>query len=184
VSERGTITLWVLGLCVAVLTLGALALDLGRAVSARRAWGAAADAAALAGAGGIDVDRYRRDGTVTLEPALAVARAREAFAREPAAGRAHLGVVVDDGVVRVVVEGQVDLTLLRLVRGGASFTVRASAVARPHLRGPGAPVQGPGAAVQGAVASPRSRSRSTNFWIFPDEVRGRSSATRISSGNF
>jgi hypothetical protein len=41
---------------------------------------------------------------------------------------------VEDQSVTVEVEGQVDLTLLRLVRGAEPFTVTASATARPHLR--------------------------------------------------
>ena len=63
-AQRGTITLWLLGLCVLLLPLGGLGLDLGRAFATRRSLSAAADAAALAGAGAIDVAAYRADGTV------------------------------------------------------------------------------------------------------------------------
>jgi len=134
-GQRGTITLWLLGLCVMLLPLGGLGLDLGRAFSARRSLGAAADAAALAGAGALDVGAYRADGTVRLDPALAEARARRSVADQ-----------VDDDAIRSVrvrigeqsltvdVEGRVDLTLLRLVRGADAFTVTASATARPHVR--------------------------------------------------
>ena len=41
---------------------------------------------------------------------------------------------VEGDSVTVEVEGVVDLTLLRLLRGAEPFTVAASATARPHLR--------------------------------------------------
>jgi Flp pilus assembly protein TadG len=118
-----------------LLPLGGLGLDLGRAFSARRSLGAAADAAALAGSGALDVAAYRADGTVRLEPTVAEARARRSVAEQlddGAIGAIH--VRVDDQSVTVEVEGEVELTLLRLVRGAQPFTVAASATARPHVR--------------------------------------------------
>ena len=134
-AERGTITLWMLGLCVMLLPLGGLGLDLDRAFSTRRSLGAAADAAALAGAGAIDVDAYRADGTVRLDPELAEARARRSVAAQfdDDAGRA-VRVRIGEQSVTVEVEGRVDLTLLRLVRGAEPFTVTVSSTARPHVR--------------------------------------------------
>ena len=134
-AQRGTITLWLLGLSVMLLPLGGLGLDLGRAFSARRSFGAAADAAALAGSGALDVDAYRADGTVRLDATLAEARARRSIAdqldgEEIRAVRVH----VEEQSVTVEVEGEVELTLLRLVRGAEPFTVTASATARPHVR--------------------------------------------------
>jgi Flp pilus assembly protein TadG len=133
--ERGTITLWVLGLCVLLLPLGGLGLDLGRAFSTRRSLGAAADAAALAGAGALDVDAYRADGSVQLDPTRAEHRARRSVAEQldDESVRA-VRVRVDGDTVTVEVEGAVDLTLLRLLRGAEPFTVTASSTARPHVR--------------------------------------------------
>ena len=134
-AQRGTITLWLLGLCVLLLPLGGLGLDLGRAFSTRRSLGAAADAAALAGAGALDVAAYRADGTVRLDPARAETRARRSVAEQlddDAVRQARVRVEVD--TVTVEVAGDVDLTLLRLLRGAEPFTVEASATARPHLR--------------------------------------------------
>ena len=132
-NERGTVTLWMVGLALCLLVLGGLAVDLARAVAARQALASAADAAALAGAGGLDVDRYRRDGTLTLAPALVAARAERAFALEtnrPA--DAAVAVSTDGDAVRVLATATVGLTLLRLVRGAVPFSVRVTAVARPH----------------------------------------------------
>jgi len=133
--ERGTITLWLLGLGLMLLPLGGLGLDLGRAFSTRRSLGGAADAAALAGAGAIDVAAYRADGSVRLDVTRAESRARRSVADqlEDDAVRT-VRVHVDADTVTVEVEGGVDLTLLRLLRGARPFTVNASATARPHLR--------------------------------------------------
>ena len=47
-DERGTITLWVLGLCISLMFLGGLSLDLWRAVADRRELSSMADTAATA----------------------------------------------------------------------------------------------------------------------------------------
>ena len=134
-AERGTITLWLLGLCVLLLPLGGLGLDLGRAFAARRSLGATADAAALAGAGGLDVVAYRADGTVRLDPVRAEARARRSVAEQlDRDGVRAVRVRVDTDTIVVEVEGDVDLTLLRLLQGAEPFTVTATATARPHVR--------------------------------------------------
>ena len=133
--EWGSVTLWLLGLATMCMVLGGLAVDLGRAFSERRALAAAADAAALAGAGALDEARYRADGSVVLDPAAAEARARRSLAAQLDRSALRISVVrADAASVTVTVEGDVELTLLRLVQGGAPFTVRVSATAAPHLR--------------------------------------------------
>ncbi|MFA5883817.1 MAG: pilus assembly protein TadG-related protein [Acidimicrobiia bacterium] len=134
-AQRGSITLWLLGLALALLPLGGLALDLGRSFSERRSLASAADAAALAGAGALDEARYRQDGTVVLDPVAAEERARRSVVQQADAGAVRsVRVHADATSVTVEIEGDVDLTLLRLVRGGEPFVVRVSATARPHLR--------------------------------------------------
>ena len=131
-DERGSVTLWLLGLCVMLLVLGGLAVDLGRGFSERRALHSAADAAALAGASAIDEDEYRASGRLVLLPALAEARARADLARQHDT-RALRGVHVsaDREHVQVVVVGEVDLSLLRLLsREPLAVRVRAAAVPR------------------------------------------------------
>jgi len=133
--QRGSITLWLLGVAMMLMPLGGLALDLSRSFSERRAFAAAADAAALAGAGALDEARYRADGRVVLDPALAEARARDSLEHQLDRARVRsFSVQVDEGSVTVTVEGAVELTLLRLVRGGEPLVVRVSSTARPHLR--------------------------------------------------
>ncbi len=133
--ERGSVTLWILGLALLVLPLGGLGVDLGRAASVRRALAATADAAALAGAGALDEAAYRASGAVVLDPVAAAARARASVAAQAdRPGLQAVAVDADATRVTVTVSGVADLTLLRLVRGGRPFAVRVTATARPHLR--------------------------------------------------
>lgn len=129
-GERGTITLWLLGMCVMLFVLGGLGLDLGRGFSERRALHAAADAAALSGAGAIDEGEYRSSGRLVLVPALAEARARADLARQfDTRSLRDFRVVADREHVVVVVDGEVDLSLLRLLAQPAMrVQVRATAV--------------------------------------------------------
>jgi len=135
VGQRGSITLWLLGLAMMLMPLGGLALDLSRSFSERRAFAAAADAAALAGAGALDEARYRAGGEVLLDPELARTLARDSLEHQLDRARVRsYSVRADESSVTVTVEGSVDLTLLRLVRGGRPLVVRVSSTARPHLR--------------------------------------------------
>lgn len=134
-AERGTVTLWLLGLAMMLLPLGGLGVDLGRSFSSRRALGAAADAAALAGAGALDVGVYRASGVVVLDPVSAEQRARRSIANQlDRDDLRRIAVRADTTSVTVEVEGVVNLTLLRLIRGARPFTVRVSSTARPVLR--------------------------------------------------
>lgn len=133
-SERGAVTLWLLGLALLLLPLGGLALDLSRSFSERRALAGAADAAALAGAGALDEARYRAEGVVALDPVRAETLARRSLDSQLDRTSAEgVSVRADPTSVTVTVEGTVDLTLLRLVRGGVPFVIRISSTARPHL---------------------------------------------------
>jgi Flp pilus assembly protein TadG len=135
-SERGTVTIWVLGLCVMMLLLGGLSLDLWRAYSERRALASAADAAAVAGAAAIDLDAFRANNDVRLRPDQAEARARASLTNQldrQALSRArvhatHRQVVVD-------AQGTVDFTLLNLLDPRGQFDIEVSATAEPHASG-------------------------------------------------
>lgn len=133
--EDGALVLWFLGLCLLLLTLAGLGLDLWRGFSERRALAAIADAAAFAGASGIDEDHFRRTGETRLDPR----RARFMAARSVGAqtdDRALTGtqVTVDPGGahVTVVVTGEVPVTLLALLTAGP-LEVAATATAEPRL---------------------------------------------------
>ncbi len=131
-DERGTVTFWLLGLCLMLLVLGGIGLDLSRSFSQRRALAADADAAALAGASAIDEDAYRATGRVELVPAAAEALARGSIARQPDRGEIRdVEVRATAAAVTVVVFGHVDLSLLRLLHT-ADLDVRFVATAAPR----------------------------------------------------
>ncbi len=131
-DEQGTITLWLLGLCVCVLFLGGISLDLWRAFAARRALAEMADAAALAGASGLD-QRALRAGELRLAPAEAERLARANLASRPLpASLEHVQVRADEETVEVAAAGSVDLTLLRIFVGGDGLEIAVDASARPR----------------------------------------------------
>jgi uncharacterized membrane protein len=134
-GDRGSITIWMLGLSVLLLLFGGLSIDFWRALALQRELAAVADSAAIAAASGIDEAWYRETGEVTLDPA----RAR-------ALGVASIGVQDLDPVsfeiatdtdglsVEVVVVDEVELGLLGLfVDQTEPLTVRAEATASPRL---------------------------------------------------
>jgi uncharacterized membrane protein len=134
-GDRGSITIWLLGLSVLLLLFGGLSIDFWRALALQRELAAVADSAAVAAASGIDEARYRETGEVTLDPA----RAR-------ALGAASIGVQdldpvsfeiatdIDGLSVEVVVVDEVELGLLGLfVDQTEPLTVRAEATASPRL---------------------------------------------------
>lgn len=133
-DERGTVTLWVLGLCLMMLFMGGLPLDLWRAFSERRALAGMVDAAAVAGASGIDANAFRSRGSVRLDP-----DASQALAWESLQGQEDTRSLVDAAVeattqhVTVTAVGKVDFTLLRIFLSGQEpfrITVRATAEPR------------------------------------------------------
>lgn len=81
-DETGATTLWMLGISLLVLTLGALTVDLWQAIAVRSELAGRVDAAVAAGASGVDEDHFRATGEVRLDPELALRRAREAFGLE------------------------------------------------------------------------------------------------------
>jgi hypothetical protein len=127
-------TLWVLGLCIAVLFLGGLSLDLWRVIATRRSLVAMADAGATAGANGLDTGALRR-GVLLLDPVLVRAEAGEALRQQsgwPAVDAAD----VEVGAARVTVtlQARVDFTLLGIFVHGDPVEVQASASAEPRVQ--------------------------------------------------
>lgn len=132
-SERGTMTLFGIGLSVMLLFVGGFSLDLWRAHSERRALAEMADAAAAAGANGIDTAVYRSSGELVLDPGLAEALAWESLNgqtdRRALVGAPVVGASAD--VVVVTIEGEVEMTLLRVLSGGEPLTIEVTAEAVP-----------------------------------------------------
>jgi Putative Flp pilus-assembly TadE/G-like len=131
-GERGTVTLWVLGLCIALMFLGGLSLDLWRAVAVRREMSAMADAAATAGANGVD-EPSLRSGLVQLDDARVRALTASTlgeYPRTPSLDAARID--VGGARVTVTLRDHVDFSLLGIFMGGDHFDVEvhASAEAR------------------------------------------------------
>ncbi len=133
-EEAGQITMWVLGLSIGVLILGGISVDLWRVLAVRTELGSLADSAAIAGGSGIDEDVFRASPDLAVAIVLDDARARtlanqvlagEAFASAPA-------IDVQPQLITVVLEREVDFTLLDLVAPGGSFTVIATGRSQPR----------------------------------------------------
>ena len=131
-DERGTATLWVLGLCVALMFLGGLGLDFWRAISLRRELAARADAAATAGASGLD-EAALRDGVIRLDPVRA-----ELFARDQLQRSANMpddsDVRVAGDTVTVALRDHVKFSLLGIFMPGDRFEIEVQASATPDER--------------------------------------------------
>jgi len=131
--ESGTITLWMLGLCLMLFLLGGISLDLWRAFSERRSLAATADAAAVAGASALDEAAYRSNGAVRLVPADAQRRAQASLAEQlDRRALRDSRVEATEETVIVTVGGSVDFSLLQVVAPGDEFAITVHATARPE----------------------------------------------------
>jgi Flp pilus assembly protein TadG len=131
--ESGTITMWMLGLCVMLFLLGGISLDLWRAFSERRSLAGTADAAAVAGASALDETAYRSSGTVRLVPADAQRRAQASLADQlDRRALRDARVEATEEAVTVTVDGSVDFSLLQIVAPGDEFDITVRATARPQ----------------------------------------------------
>jgi len=131
-DQRGTITLWVLGLTVAVLFLSGLGVDLWHAIAARREVSLMADTAATAGANAID-ESALRGGRLQLDDSRVRALVAAQLAQYPGSARLVGEEVTTNGVrVTVVLRERVRFSLLGIFMPGGEFTVQASATAEPR----------------------------------------------------
>lgn len=134
-EEDGSVVLWLLGVALTVLVFGGISVDLWHVLSERRALVALADAAATAGASGLDEAAFRTDGSVVLSPPLAEELARRSAAEQHDAGAlTGVQVAADQARIRVIAHGWVRLGLLRfLAPGTEGLEIRAEAMATPRL---------------------------------------------------
>jgi Flp pilus assembly protein TadG len=133
-DERGTITLWVLGLSISLLFLGGLSLDLWRAVAERRQLSSMADSAAAAAANGIDVEALR-SGTVHLDPLRARAIALASLDEDPhSADLDVVDVEFTGDRITVTLRDHVRFSLLGIFMGGRHFDIAVHASAQPEER--------------------------------------------------
>jgi uncharacterized membrane protein len=132
-DDRGSVTIWVLGLSMLLLVFGGLALDYWRALAMQRELAAVADSAAVAAASGIDEEFYRETGDVVLEPMRSRGLAEAAVDWQGVEVLA-IDVVVAPTSVTVTLIGEVELGLLGVfVDQSEPLTVRATASATPVL---------------------------------------------------
>lgn len=134
-SDRGSVTLWMLGLSLLLMLFGGLVIDFWRALALQRELAAIADSAAVAAASGIDEEHYRLSGEVLIEPTRA-AGLGSAYAGSQDVDL--VGLVVDtasDGSsVSVMVSGELELGLMGVfVDQSEPLTVTAQATAVPVL---------------------------------------------------
>ena len=126
-NERGSITLWTLGLTVMVLFLGGISLDLWRAFEVREDLAAMADSAANAGASQVDAATYRDTGTLILDAAAAAGAASTNLdAQQDSAKITNRTLTASGPVLTVTLEGEVSFTLLQIFIGGGSVDIRAT----------------------------------------------------------
>ena len=131
-SDRGSVTVWTLGMVLVVLFLGAISLDLWSVFSTRRQYAGAADQAAQAGANALDAALYRSTGERKLDPQLAETLAAENLAAQSLSNVSN--VVIDANTDQVVVEltATVDVGLLRIFGDGEPLVVHVRSVGQPR----------------------------------------------------
>lgn len=135
-DERGSITLWLLGLAVAVLFVGGIGLDLWRIAAERRELAGVVDGAALAGASVIDEAAFRAAGVVQLDPDRAASAACTYLRQHARPALACGGVAATPEAVRVEAERTVGFTLLRtLLPDLEPVRLRVSSTVEPRPSG-------------------------------------------------
>lgn len=133
-DENGMVTVWVLGLLVIILPLVGIAIDCWRVIAADSALSSAVDAAAVAGANGVDEAAYRDRGVDVLDPARAEAIAHDVFAAQPEAVQVwDLSITADPGQITVSARLDVSFSIARMFHPNP-VPVTASATATPPRR--------------------------------------------------
>lgn len=132
--DSGHVTLWLLGVAVMILFVAGFAVDLWQATAERRALAGLADAAATAGSAALDDDAFRDHDVVRLAPEEAEALAGELLAARVEPPITNVAVDATPERIQVVVRGEVEATLLRLLAPRAqTWPVRVQAVAEPRV---------------------------------------------------
>lgn len=126
-EESGQITIWVLGLAVALLGLGGISVDLWRVMSERSELALIADSAAVAGANGIDVDWFRATGEVRLVESLAQDLALSILSQEDVV---VVGLTVQNDQMIVEIRREVEFSLLNILTAGQDPSVTIDVVGR------------------------------------------------------
>ena len=134
-SDRGSVTIWMLGLSVLLLLFGGLAVDFWRALALQRELAAVADSAAVAAASGIDEEHYRLTGEVVLESDRVRALADSSIGSQDLdLDAVDVQLSSDLSAVTVSVADSLDLGLLGVfVDQAEPLTIQAASTASPRL---------------------------------------------------
>lgn len=134
-EDRGSVTLWTLGLTVVILGFGGVALDFWRALATQRALAAIADAATIAAASGIDELHYRSTGEVILNPDRALTLGSRSIANQDESLDSFIfNVASDSSVVELTVVDSIEAGFIGFFTGdNGRLVVRATSRASPVL---------------------------------------------------
>lgn len=131
-GDAGTITVWMLGILLLLLPVGGLSVDLWRAFDARRDLAGIVDAAAMAGASGVDPDHYYATGEARLDPQLAYdLAAANLNSHLPTLTDAQITVAPTRTQISVTARRELPFTLLRPFIDGDQAWVSATATSTP-----------------------------------------------------
>jgi putative Flp pilus-assembly TadE/G-like protein len=131
-DQHGMITLWILGLTISIMFLGGIGLDLWRAIAVRREVSMMADAAATAGANGLD-ESALRGGTLSLDASRVRQLVDAELVEYPGSPKLIAEEVTVVGAqVNVTLRENVPFSLLGIFMGRGKFVVQASATAQPQ----------------------------------------------------
>ena len=124
--------IWTMGLAVVLFAVIYLVTDAWRLIAADRALSAAVDAAAAAGALGIDEAAYRAGAMVSLDPGQAESLARQALAEQPDADLfVDVTISATPDRITVAADRNVQLLLLRFI-GESGRLVHAEGESAPR----------------------------------------------------
>ena len=134
-NERGSMTVWAIGMSLLLFAVGFLSLDLWSGFSARQEAAAIADSAAIAGATALDESAWR-SGVTALDPTAAETRALTAATAHPAwNGKMTVFATATTGGVTVSVSGTIPFRFIAGLVPGQVANVTVSGYAEPAVGG-------------------------------------------------
>ena len=134
-NERGSMTIWAMGMSLLLFAVGFLSLDLWSGFAARQEAAAIADSAAIAGATALDESAWR-SGVVALEPTTAETRALTAATAHPAwNGNMTVTATATTGGVTVSVSRSIPFRFIAGLVPGQVANVTVSGYAEPTVGG-------------------------------------------------
>ena len=134
-DERGSMTVWAMGMSLLLFAVGFLSLDLWSGFSARLEAAAIADSAAIAGATALDESAWR-SGVLVLDPTTAESRALAAAVAHPAwTGSMTVTAIATTGGVTVSVSRSISFRFVAALVPGRVANLTVSGYAEPAVEG-------------------------------------------------